>query len=91
VRSILVAGPWLPDLADHDHDGLVKAGGVYAIANGYRPLGSLEANTTALPGISGGGAFISSDGTSALLAGTGAALNRWTGAAWASGCMGVRL
>lgn len=82
MRTVLKAGPWLPDIAENDFDGLVTASGVYPIANGYRPIGSLDAVTTALTGFAGGAAFIGSDGTSALLAGNTAGLQRWTGSAW---------
>lgn len=84
MRNVLRAGAWLPDQAANDFDGLVTASGVYPIANGYRPIGSLDAVTTALVGFAGGAAFIGSDGTSALLAGDTAGLQRWTGSAWAS-------
>jgi hypothetical protein len=84
VRNSLIAGPWLPDLAPHGHDGLVKASGVYPLANGYEPIKSLEAVTTALPGLLNGGAFIGSDGTSSLIAGTATDLSKWSGAAWSS-------
>lgn len=84
MKLTLKALPWLPDIAENDFEGLVKASGVYPIANGYRPIGSLDAVTTALAGFAGGAAFIGSDGTSALLAGNAAGLSRWTGTAWAS-------
>lgn len=84
MRKVLNAGPWLPDIAANDFDGLVLASGVYPIANGYRPLGSLDAVTTALTAFAGGAAFIGSDGTSALLAGDTAGLKRWTGSTWAT-------
>lgn len=84
MRRTLKALPWLPDIAENDFEGLTVASGVYPIANGYRPLGSLAPVTTALPTFAGGAAFIGSDGTSALLAGDAAGLKRWSGAAWAT-------
>lgn len=84
MRITLKSLPWLPDIAENDFEGLVRASGVYPIANGYRPLGSLDSVTTALSGFAGGAAFIGSDGTSALLAGNTDGLQRWTGSAWAS-------
>lgn len=84
MRTTLRATSWLPDLANSDFDGLVVASGVYPIANGYRPIGSLAPVTTALTTFAGGAAFIGSDGTSALLAGDPTGLRRWTGSAWAT-------
>lgn len=84
MRKVLKAGPWLPDIAENDFDGLMQASGVYPIANGYRPLGTLASVTTALTGFKGGAAFIGSDGTSSLLAGDASGLRRWTGSAWAT-------
>ncbi len=84
MLSSFRAGPWLPDLPEHDHDGLVRASGVIAVANGYRPWKSIANVTTALSDWAGGAAFRGSDGTAALLAGGATALYRWTGTAWSS-------
>jgi hypothetical protein len=76
------AGAWLPDLAQHNHDGLKVARNVIPIANGYGPVGSLQAFTATLADFRGAGSFIGSDGTSALIAGTGTKLVKWSGSAW---------
>lgn len=81
---MLEAGPWVPDLAESDHSGLIRASGVYPISNGYRPFQDIEPITTALADFSGGTAFVGSDGTSALLAGTATDLYRYSGTAWVS-------
>lgn len=57
---------------------------VWAMPNGYRPVRGFEAQTPPLPGFLGGAAYISSDGTTALLAGTSTNLYRYSGSAWAS-------
>lgn len=73
-------GKFLPD------QPLALGGGKNAlpIAKGWAPAKDKSALTPALAGVLGGSAFIGSDGTTALLAGTATNLYRYSGAAWAS-------
>ncbi|MFD1104581.1 hypothetical protein [Sphingobium olei] len=63
---------------------LAWAKNVYPMAEGYRPVRAFQNITPALAGILGGAAFVGSDGTSALLAGTATDLYRYSGSAWTS-------
>jgi hypothetical protein len=73
---------WTPDLSGNV---LTKAANVRAIGNGYAPIKAPQAVTAALDAkFNGGGAFIASDGSSTLLAATGANLKKYTGAAWSN-------
>jgi hypothetical protein len=82
----LVFGPWEPDKAEHLQQGLETADNVYPSPTGYRPIPSFDAMTAALDeGFQGGAAFVASDGTVQLLAGTATDLYRFTsGLAWDS-------
>lgn len=51
---------------------------------GYGSVGSFVSFTPALAGITGGAAFVSSQGTTAFLAGTATDLYRYSGVSWAS-------
>jgi hypothetical protein len=76
-------GPWEPDKINSDYPGLFVAEGVYAGSNGYRAIPGPLDFTEALPGdFQGGGAAISSEGTSWLFAATPSGLYRYSGAAW---------
>lgn len=57
---------------------------VWPMAEGYRPARAFEPITPALAGILGGAAYVGSDGTSAMLAGTPTNLYRYSGGAWTS-------
>lgn len=73
-------GEWTPDLANNV---LTEAANVRAIANGYAPIKSFQAVTTALSDtFYGAGAFIDSTGLSTLLAATSGSLWSYTGSAW---------
>lgn len=61
---------------------LAWAKNVLPMAEGYRPARSFQAITPALAGVLGGGAYVGSDGTSAMLAGDAKGLYRYSGAAW---------
>jgi hypothetical protein len=64
---------------------LTDAINVLPAADGYRPVKSLAAISEPLPAaFKGGAAFISTDGTAYLLAGTANGLERYTAGAWAS-------
>ena len=73
---------WLPDQSGQ---GLSVAKNVFATATGYAPVKGPQAVTAALPGtFTGGGAFIASDGTTRLVAGTSAGLFIYDGGVWQS-------
>lgn len=73
---------YLPDQSINS--GVITiAENVYRAADGYRPVGSFLSNSTALPApFNGGGAFISTTGTSYLLAGTTETLSRYSAGGW---------
>lgn len=73
---------YLPDQSINS--GVVTiAENVYRAADGYRPVGAFLGNSAALPEtFNGGGAFISTTGTSYLLAGTTAKLCRYSAGGW---------
>ena len=75
---------FLPDQSINS--GVVTiAENVYRAADGYRPVGSFLSNSDALPAtFNGGGAFISTAGTSYLLAGTTTTLSRYSAGGWVS-------
>lgn len=75
---------YLPDQSINS--GVVTvAENVYRAADGYRPVGSFLNNSTALPStFNGGGSFISTSGTSYLLAGTLTTLSRYSAGGWVS-------
>lgn len=75
-------GEWTPDAANTGTTTV--ATNVLAIANGYAPVKGFSAITEALPAdFFGGGAFVGSDGTSSLLAGTATDLYLFSGT-WGS-------
>lgn len=73
---------YLPDQSINS--GVVTvAENVYRAADGYRPVGSFLSNSDALPApFNGGGSFISTGGTSYLLAGTTTTLSRYSAGGW---------
>jgi hypothetical protein len=73
---------YLPDQSINS--GVVTvAENVYRAADGYRPVGSFLSNSSALPApFNGGGSFISTGGTSYLLAGTTETLSRYSAGGW---------
>lgn len=75
---------YLPDQSINS--GVITvAENVYRAADGYRPVGSFLNNSTALPStFNGGGSFISTSGTSYLLAGTLTTLSRYSAGGWVS-------
>ena len=80
---------YLPDQSINS--GVVTlAENVYRAADGYRPVGSFLTNSTALPApFNGGSAFISTAGTSYLLAGTTTTLSRYSAGGWVSMLTGL--
>lgn len=72
---------WLPDQLPRGV--LTVATNVLPAANGYRPVKSVASISTPLAAtFRGGGAFISSDGSTYLLAGTANGLERYSGGDW---------
>lgn len=72
-----------PDLADVGV--LSRAVNVRAIANGYAPVKAPQAVTVALPAaFNGGGSFIASNASTALLAATATDIYKYTGSAWSA-------
>jgi len=68
---MMAFGPWLPDLPEYGHTGLVMARNVFATQLGYAPVKQYSATTTAMPYTwRGGRSFIGPDGTTAFLAGS---------------------
>jgi hypothetical protein len=82
--SSIAFGPWLPDLPQHGHPGLIRADNVYPVENGYAPVGGWAMATAALTGWNGGGTFVGVDGAAKMLGGTSAALSTYSGSAWVS-------
>lgn len=75
------------DLSDFSPDtplGAFDAANLMALPNGYRPTRALAGIAVALAGQLGAGAFISSTGTQALIAGTASNLYSLTGEVWTS-------
>lgn len=73
---------YLPDQSINS--GVITvAENVYRAADGYRPVGAFLSNSDELPApFNGGGAFISTTGTSYLLAGTTETLSRYSAGGW---------
>lgn len=83
VTQTTIFGAYEPDKPPYLQDGLTDMANAYAGANGYRPVGQFESFTVALPdAFKGGTAFVSSDSSGALLAGTGTGLYRYSGSSW---------
>lgn len=62
---------------------LVTASNVMPGPNGYRPVQAVSPITSALAGFNGGGAYVGSNATAALLVGTASGLSRYAGT-WSS-------
>lgn len=77
-------GPWEPDKAPRLNDGILQvADGVYALIDGYRPVGQWEGILAVLPNVCKGGAsFTSPGGTSSIIAGTATGLYRARSGGW---------
>jgi len=74
-------GDWLPDLPG----GVSSVSNLLPIANGYMPVKGFSAITAALPSATKGiAAFVSSIGTTCLLAGTITDLYKYAAGAWTS-------
>lgn len=85
MRAVVTFGEYKPDHASHLTDGLVQADGVYATANGYRPLKQFASIAPALDGtFKGAASFVSSDGTARFIAGDGTDLYHLSAGEWDS-------
>ena len=83
ARKRIAFPAFLPDQLPRNI--LTHATNVLPAADGYRPVGSLAAISDPLPAsFKGGAAFISSEGTAYLLAGTANGLERYTAGEWTS-------
>lgn len=65
-------------------EAVFRVQNAWPTADGYRPVMSLSPITPDLPGFLGGSAFVASDGTASLIAGTASNLYRFTSGAWSS-------
>jgi hypothetical protein len=82
VLSEVAFGEWTPDKASSKSNHLATAVNVRPIVNGYAPVSQFSAITTDLgEAFNGGAAFVGSDGTAALLAGTATKLRKYS-AGW---------
>lgn len=86
VAKSLPFGDFKPDLAPHEHDGLIVANNVIPIANGYAPLKSFVAATAgSIPGAClGAASFKSSSRSPFTIAGTAGNLYLYKTTGWAS-------
>ena len=84
VLKSLAYGELLPDRAE----SVFRVENAWPTPEGYRPVKSPLPLTGSLPGLAGVGAFIASDGTASLLAGSNAAsysgLYRYASSSWSS-------
>jgi len=85
--------PYPPYLPDQLPRGVLTAAiNVLPAQDGYRPVKSLASISDALPAtFKGGGAFISTDGTTYLLAGTANGLSRYSAGGWVSLLVGMTI
>lgn len=82
-RAVPDFGEWLPDLPAYGNPGLTTARNVYPSAIGYKPVKAISQVTNALPVTwKGGGSFITTDGTTATVAGTNSGLYAYISSAW---------
>lgn len=85
ARTYVPFGEYKPDDAAHLTDGVSIADGVYAAANGYKPVGQASTIATALSGtFKGAAAFVSSGGTARFIAGNGTNLYYLSAGSWTS-------
>lgn len=83
MRARYQFGAWTPDHADHQTYGLIQCKGVYASANGYRPVKGFSEVADALSGeFQGGAAFVGSDGTARMIATDGTNLYSLVSGEW---------
>jgi hypothetical protein len=85
VRVPALFGELKPDNAPHATDGLIAAEGVYAVANGYKPVGQFSQVASALSGtFKGAASFVASDGTARFIAGNATNLYYLSSGTWTS-------
>lgn len=85
ARTFVPFGEYKPDEAPHLTDGLSIADGVYAAANGYKPVGQFSEIAQSLSGtFKGAAAFVSTGGTARFIAGDATDLFYLSAGAWIS-------
>ncbi|AEI37716.1 MAG: hypothetical protein ABF461_04310 [Zymomonas mobilis subsp. pomaceae] len=83
VSQRFILGAYEPDQPPHLTDCLINVSNAYPSANGYRPVGSFCSFAPALPtAFMGASAFLGSDGSTLLLAGTKDSLYRYVSGNW---------
>jgi hypothetical protein len=82
----MIFGPFAPDKAKSGNDGiLTRCEGVYALEDGYRPVGQFVTTYAALPAVCKGAAsFVNSDGKTTIITGTATELFKAASNAWTS-------
>lgn len=82
MKSVVPMPPFLPDQSAVS-GVLSVCENAYAKADGYSPIAGFNEFTSALPAaFKGGASFIAADGTSTLLVGTAAGLEKFAGGSW---------
>lgn len=85
MKVRLTFGPYEPDKAPYQTDGLTDMGNAYASPNGYRPVGQFAGFTPTMPeAFNGATAFVNSEGNGFLMAGSDDSLYRYSGLSWTS-------
>lgn len=81
----VIFGPYEPDKAPYQTDGLIDMGNAYASANGWKPVGQFVSFTPTMPeAFNGATAYVNSQGNGFLLAGSDDSLYRYSGLSWTS-------
>lgn len=85
ARTYVPFGEYKPDNAMHLTDGLPLVDGVYAAANGYKPVGQFSLIAEELTGtFMGAAAFVSSEGTASFISGNATDLYSLSVGTWTS-------
>lgn len=83
MKQRLIFGPYEPDKAPYGASGMVDMGNAYVSTNGYRPVGQFSSFSPPLPQpFNGATAFVNSEGSGFLLAGSTDTLYRYSGLDW---------
>lgn len=91
MKKILPLPPFLPDQSANS-GVLLEADGVYPRVDGYGPLRAFQAQSETLgAAFAGGASFISTDGTSYMLAGTATGLVRYASGSWSDLLTGMTI
>ncbi len=85
MRAAVPFGEYVPDHASHATEGLITADGVYAIANGYAPIGQMVTIADALSGtFKGASSFVGEAGNARFIAGNATNLYYLSAGVWTS-------